>query len=39
VRYLVIGAVGELAIFNEYMIGKLFVAEIGKQMTVGDKQS
>jgi len=37
VRCLVIGAVGELVIFNEYMIGKWSVSEIGKEVTVGDK--
>jgi len=30
VRYLVIGAVGELVIFNEHMIGKLSVGKISK---------
>jgi len=34
---LVIEAVGELVIFNEHMIGKLSVGEIGKEKTVGDK--
>jgi len=34
VRCLVIGAV---VIFNEHMIDKLSVGEIGKEMTVGDK--
>jgi len=37
VRCLVIGAVGELVIFNEHMIGKLSVGEIGKDVTLGDK--
>jgi len=32
VRYLVIGAVGELVIFNEHKIGKRSVGEIGKEM-------
>jgi len=34
---MVIGAVGELVIFNEHMIGKWSVGEIGKEATVGDK--
>jgi len=38
VRCLVIGAVKELVIFNEHMIGKWFVGEIGKDVTVGDKE-
>jgi len=37
VRCLVIGAVEELVIFNEDMIGKWSVGEISKEMTVGDK--
>jgi len=37
VRRLVIGAVGELVIFNEHMIGKWFEGEIGKEVMVGDK--
>jgi len=35
-RYLVIGTVGELVIFNEHIIGKWSVGEIGKAMTLGD---
>jgi len=37
VRYLVIGAVRDLIVCNEHMIGKCSVGEIGKEMTVGDK--
>jgi len=37
VRYFVIGAVGKLVIFNEHMIGKWSVGEIGKEKTEGDK--
>jgi len=37
VKCLVIGAVGELIIFNEHMIEICSVCEIGKEMTVGDK--
>jgi len=34
---LIIGAVGELVIFNEHIIGKCYVGEIGKAMKTGDK--
>jgi len=37
-RYLVIGTVGELVIFNEHIIGKWSVGEISKEMTVWDKE-
>jgi len=37
VRHLVTIAVGELAIFNQHMIGKKSVSQITKEMTVGDK--
>jgi len=37
VRYLVTVAVGELVIFNEHMIGKRSVDEIGTEVRGGDQ--
>jgi len=39
VRYLVIGAVRELVIFNEHMLGKCSVGEIGKELTARKAQN